>query len=33
MSYRIKVLDDFNIVVKDSGVLYPAYAEKTNNFY
>lgn len=33
MSYRIKVLDDFNVVVKDSGVLYPAYAEKTNNFY
>ena len=33
MSYQIKVLDDSDVVIKDSGVLYPAYAEKTNNFY
>lgn len=32
-SYRIRVLDSLENVKKDSGVLYPAKAEKTNNFY
>lgn len=33
MSYQIKIFDDLENLIKDSGVLYPAKAEKTNNFY
>lgn len=33
MSYQIKVFDNLENLVKDSGILYPARAEKTNNFY
>lgn len=33
MSYRIKVFDNLENLIKDSGTLYPARAEKTNNFY
>lgn len=33
MSYRIKVYDNLENLVKDSGIVYPAKAEKTNYFY
>lgn len=33
MSYRIKIFDDLENLVKDSGIVYPAKTEKTNNFY
>ena len=32
-SYQIKVFDNLMNLVKDSGIVYPARAEKTNNFY
>lgn len=33
MSYRIKVYDELENLKRDSGIIYPAKAEKTNNFY
>jgi hypothetical protein len=33
MSYQIKVYDNLENLVKDSGIVYPAKAEKTNYFY